>query len=83
MSYFINNVVYVIVPVADITEEMFNNVKLDFNTNGNISSNGLKKNTLGDKVLFKLLKPISNVFVPYTWFNRADALVILRDGTWG
>jgi len=78
MSYFINGIVYIIVPDTDITNEMINNVKKDFYTDGTE-----RKTTSGTpKTLFKVRTPISAIFNGYIWYNHKDILIELDKPEW-
>ena len=78
MSYFPDGVVYIIVPIADVTNEMINNVKMSFNTTLSTMRQTLPAAPIQKKVL-KLKEPVSSVFNNYKWYNRAGMLAYLSD----
>lgn len=78
MSYFKDNIAYIIVPSSDVTEEMYNNTKLYFNTD----ENSVRKNNDGTKCLFKVKTPISEVFNNYKWYNLNDIRAELEKSEW-
>ena len=82
MSYFKNDIAYIIVPKIDVTNEMVNNMKRDFNIQWtDVDNNSLAKNT-DDKLLFKLKTPVSAIFNGYVWHNSEDIDVILQQAEW-
>jgi len=83
MSHFPDGIVYVIVPNADLTEEMINNVKKDFNVIGNKTTNTCRESTDDPvRTLMKVKSPVSAVFNGYEWFNSTEIKLQLTDGTW-
>lgn len=72
MSYFTNKIIYIIVPSADVTEEMINCSKKSFYVTGDRTANSLRKNIANDKILFKIKEPLGNVFNNYKWYNIKD-----------
>lgn len=78
MSYFGNDIIYVIVPTIMVTEEMINNSKRDFNTD----SDSLRTSVDGLNKLFKVKQPVSSVFNGYEWYNQDDILAILATSDW-
>lgn len=68
MSYFKKDIVYIIVATADVTNEMYNNMKKYFNSDVT-NQRGNSNNT---KIVFKVKFPISAVFNGYIWHNIDD-----------
>lgn len=78
MSYFKNDIIYIIVNTVDVTNEMYNNMKKSFNSD--VTSQ--RKNTNDTKRLFKLKSPISAVFNDYIWYNKDDIRTEMARGEW-
>ncbi len=78
MTYFIRGVAYVIIPTADITNDMTNSIKRDFYSDGT----NLRKSNDGTSTLFKVKKPISAAFDGYRWMNRAECQVKMEESDW-
>lgn len=78
MSYFApRDVVYIIVPTADITTEMVNNMKMSFNS----TTDTLRESNDG-KTLFKIKVPVSAAFNGYTWYNLEDITAEMEKVGW-
>lgn len=78
MSYFPDNIIYVIVPTADITNEMENNMKMSYNGD----KDSIRKNTGDTKRIFKLIAPVNDVFMGYKWYSHKDILAELENAEW-
>ena len=76
MSYFKNGIAYIEIPDAEITEEMVNNTKRDFN-----SDRTTLKHTkpIADiqRTIFKVKTSISAVFNGYRWNNQDDIILVI------
>ena len=78
MSYFRNGVVYIIVPDADITNEMENNAKKSFD----VVLSTMRTST-DDETLFKIkIEFVGSAFNSYAWYNREDILVEMEKTEW-
>ena len=77
-GFFKNDVVYIIVPTADITNEMINNMKKSFYAEQNT------QRTTNDttQTLFKVKEPISNAFNGYVWYNEDTIAVEMAKAEW-
>jgi len=78
MSYFPDHIIYIIIPTADITYEMENNMKMSYNAN----QNTIKRNDIDSKRLFKLKVPINDVFLSYKWYSHAEIIEELKETEW-
>jgi len=78
LSYFDNNIVYIIVNTADITQEMINNTKANFYS----TQNTLQKSADGTKTIFTIVAPVSAVFNGYPWYNCKDIESIMATSEW-
>ena len=77
-GYFLNDVIYIIVPTADVTNEMENNMKSSF-----YSASGTHRvSTDGTDTLFKVRNPISAAFNGYVWYNETDIKIELDKAEW-
>ena len=75
MSYFKNGIAYIEIPDADITEEMVNNTKRDFNADASTLTHTNVAATI-QRTIFKAKTPISPVFNGYMWNNLGDILIV-------
>ena len=82
MSYFKNGVAYVLVPKLDVTTEMINNSKRDFNANLSTLRESNQAQDADKKILFKVKHPFSAIFNGYPWFNHKEILVELEKSEW-
>ncbi len=78
MSYFDCDVIWIIVPTADITNEMVNNMKLGFST----TDDTMRKSNDGTLTLMKVKSPVSPVFNGYKWYNEKDIRAELAKPEW-
>lgn len=77
MSFFVNGVVYIIVPVLSSTEEMINNMKRDFYSDWNSIRKSKETLVADQKYLFKVNNPISSAFNGYAWYNEKTIKEVL------
>jgi len=78
VSYFNDKILYIIVPTDDLTNEMENNVKRDYNS----TRETFRKNIAGTEYVLKVRAPISSVFNGYEWLNQKDILVEMAKPEW-
>lgn len=78
MSYFTDDIIYIIMPIADITNEMENNVKKSFNSTVATS----RKSLDGTLIVCKLKQPISNAFNGFVWLNKEDIKKEMAKAEW-
>jgi len=73
---------YVIVPTADLTEEMMNEMRKDFNVIGDKITNSLRKNADKTKsiLIFKTLS--STVFSSYRWYSYSEISEVILEAEW-
>ena len=76
MSYFERGVVFIEVPNSEITEEMINNMKRDFNSTRATQRTTVSTATI-QRTILKVRSPISPVFNGFVWNNSKDILVIV------
>ena len=73
---------YVIVPTADLTEEMMNEMRKEFNVIGDKTTNSLRKNADKTKsiLIFKTLS--SKVFGSYRWYSYSEISEVILEAEW-
>jgi len=85
MSFFGGDkIIYIVIPDADITEQMISEVKKDFYTTGDsgVGGNSLRQNVAQTSTLFKLKAPVSDIFKTYVHHNNASIKTVLNAGGW-
>lgn len=76
MSYFKRGVVFIEVPNAEITEEMINNMKRDFNVTRATLRTTVSSAAI-QRTIFKVRSPLRPVFNGFVWHNNEDILGII------
>ena len=79
MSYFCDHAIYIVVPTLSVTQEMWNNMKRDFNTDSNTARRSIDT---PEKILFKVRTPVSSVFDGYEWLNHSEVLELMKTSAW-
>lgn len=82
MSYIGDKVVYVIINEVDLTEEMLNIMKKDFNVTGGVSTHSLRKSKDGTQVVLKVKDLLSTVFNNYRWYSQDEILDKMSEPEW-
>ena len=77
MSYFNDGIIYIIVPVDDVTEHMINNSKMFFNTEYETM-----RESNDNRVLFKIKAPVHEAFDGYEWFNKISIKEEMKKPEW-
>lgn len=78
MSRFYTNVIYIIIPIADLTEEIKNYLKVNFN----YSRTSMRQSLDNTLVLIKVKEPVSDIFKDYIWYNQDEILNIMATSAW-
>lgn len=80
---YICTVVYAIIPTVELTEEMLNHVRKDFNVIGSVAENSLRKNKEGNEVVVMFKKSSApSVFLEYRWFSKEEILKEMENQEW-
>ena len=73
---------YVLIPVADLTEEMINMSKKDFNVIGDVTSHSLRENDAATSILIKFKDSSTSVFNSYVWYTHTEILTKMTEAEW-